>query len=412
MLDSPYGTTEVRLAMGPFHARSSALRQQDDGWYVVKIPTAAFDGAPGSDNLLRMRFLPDLLADIYSWPAGMPLATGLQLADLRSGLCFDIPGMISLDGPALIPHFALTTVGDQLTCYAQIRISMDDLLFLRMPEEIPDNPNWLNSALELLDRHSLFLNNHQCFFTKYQEEVEIEHKITLFQEPDLLVLANATCTAIASGEFPGYLTEYRDEFQQWDFFNYLFEIPGPPDEAGYVSFIPTTDGRYTVKRKKFKEDTRARHETRQRGVSIELPFTQHVQERMGLRTSWGMGFRRFRYDISCESRKTGHVFAIMFDRSTPIGPHGKPLRGVVNLTQCEIEYMYSRTLSPIDGAIIFGELEEVIAWVRALLVSRGITFTENDESKLTYLRRVRSAFVANDARLDEVRQVLEQPLGM
>ena len=53
-------------------------------------------------------------------------------------------------------------------------------------------------------------------------------------------------------------------------------------------------------------------------------------------------FRCLRYDINLESLSTGHNYSIMFDRCTTAADPVEPL------VRCEIEYLRSRTLFPID----------------------------------------------------------------
>ena len=40
--------------------------------------------------------------------------------------------------------------------------------------------------------------------------------------------------------------EFGDEFQTWDYLNHLYDVPAPPTEQGYISFIPLSTGGYTV----------------------------------------------------------------------------------------------------------------------------------------------------------------------
>jgi hypothetical protein len=78
-----------------------------------------------------------------------------------------------------------------------------------------------------------------------------------------------------------------------------------------------------------------------------------------------------------ESLETGHVFSIMYDRSTA--------KHAADLVQAEVEYIRSRTLRTSSRCEILGQLTELATWTGDLPTSNGITDTEDQKSKLTWL---------------------------
>ena len=53
-------------------------------------------------------------------------------------------------------------------------------------------------------------------------------------------------------------------------------------------------------------------------------------------------FQRVRYDVQCESMRTGHVYGIFFDRCSLLAAPE------VVLSQCELEYRRSRSILDHD----------------------------------------------------------------
>jgi hypothetical protein len=82
-----------------------------------------------------------------------------------------------------------------------------------------------------------------------------------------------------------------------------------------------------------------------------------------------------------ESLRTGHVFSIMYDRCT--AEHAPCL------LQAEVEYIRSRTLRASSRNEILRQLGELRTWTRDLLASNGITHSEDQMSKLSWLRQNR-----------------------
>jgi hypothetical protein len=90
-------------------------------------------------------------------------------------------------------------------------------------------------------------------------------------------------------------------------------------------------------------------------------------------------FRRIRYDVNLESRHTGNIFGIFFDRCTVVDNPSSVM------CQCEIEYVKSRTALPPDDEQAIAELEHVVAWTQQTLAALGIDAARTFYSKLSFL---------------------------
>ncbi|HEU5269739.1 MAG TPA: hypothetical protein VFU36_07430 [Jatrophihabitans sp.] len=263
--------------------------------------------------------------------------------------------------------------------------------FLKLPAE-PVPPAAAPAALLAgLDQHYLKVNNYLCFRVKLRPDIELEHKFTLTGDPDVYLLAQDTLRHAAAGGLAGWIVEFREEIQQWDFLNHVYAISEPAEQAGYVSFIPTTDGRYTVKRKLFTADTDERPETRTRGVRIDTDLATHVRNVLGLTPDWHASFRRIRYDVSVEAIGSGNVFGIAYDRCTVIDQDGQRIPGMPELLQCELEYIYCQALTGADYASVRADLASLRMVLGDWFDQRGIENYQRHESKLTFLRNLHVA---------------------
>jgi hypothetical protein len=274
--------------------------------------------------------------------------------------------------------------------YGQIRFLEDDACFVRItPEPIRIRSiTELSFLPEVIARHAtnaLFLNNHQCYYRKLFPGYELEHKYTLAGPVDAWALTADVYQRLRFGKLPEFIMEYRDEFQAWDYMNYLFEIPAPPVEQGYVSFIPTTDGRYTIKRKWYTHDAFRRREEMRKGVVIEGSLADYVADTLKLATVQLPAFRRVRYDVNFESVRTGHVYGIFFDQSTIVdSPEHR-------LYQCELEYLRTRAVVPVSEVDVLDELELIAQWLEGFLREQGFDAERGVYSKLSFLRDATAA---------------------
>lgn len=91
-------------------------------------------------------------------------------------------------------------------------------------------------------------------------------------------------------------------------------------------------------------------------------------------------FRRVRYDVQCESMRTGHVFGIFFDRCSLLAAPD------VVLSQCELEYRRSHSLLDHGEGDMLRETERIGRRLPACLAARGWARQRTFHSKRTFLR--------------------------
>jgi hypothetical protein len=278
------------------------------------------------------------------------------------------------------------TRNGEVQLYVHVDSYHGHVRFLKLPDPPVAPADAAGRLLAAIDEHFLKVNNYLCFRVKLQPDVELEHKFTLTGQPDVYQLARETLRHAADGGLAGFIVEFREEIQQWDFLNHVYAIEEPADEAGYVSFIPTTDGRYTVKRKLFTVDTDERPEQRTRGVQVGPDLAAHVREELGLTPAWRASFRRIRYDVSVEAIESGNVFGIAYDRCTIIDDAGARIPGLPELVQCEIEYIYCQALTDTSFDSVRADLVSLRSTLSDYFDRQGIENYQRHESKLTFLR--------------------------
>ncbi|MGH3687635.1 MAG: hypothetical protein ACRDQ9_01785 [Pseudonocardiaceae bacterium] len=291
-------------------------------------------------------------------------------------------------GQAVAPLFILGRAGDIIILHAQVRLGDRDALFVRsgttpVAGKQINFPALLSEAISQAGRHREFLNNHQCCYTNFWPEDEIEHKITLTAPVDIHAITVDLRNLVGSSQMPDYIWDYRDDYQMWDFDNHMFAITEPVSDAGYISFIPDSAGTVIVKRKWFVRDTIRRREARWRNVAIpatQTGFDTYLQTEVKVNANYVGSFRRTRFDTTCEATHTGNIYGLMVDWC-------RPLRDLRNkhLYQVEIEYLHSRTLEPGSADAVDEELRFLVSVVQRYLQSSNIPHVSGGESKLTYM---------------------------
>ncbi|MBT0773336.1 hypothetical protein KIH74_30605 [Kineosporia sp. J2-2] len=298
-----------------------------------------------------------------------------------------LAGLLPASASALVPLCYLTGSAEEgYHVYAQVRFLAQDACFVRItPEPVGagavEELNWLRPGLAAHAGHALFLNNHQRYYRKAFPGQELEYKYNLEPVPDIWALTVELNRRLHAGELTGYLPEYRDEFQAWDYGNHLFEVTAPEAERGYVSFIPTTDGKNLMKRKWYVEDSFARREEHTYGLTIDpADFGRYVRTELGVEVRPLPPFRRVRYDVNFESVRTGHVYGIFFDRCSLYDDPD------VVLSQCELEYLRTRSPLEPDEKAALAELEQLAHWLEGYLTEHGLPATRTFYSKKTFLK--------------------------
>jgi hypothetical protein len=324
---------------------------------------------------------------------GDVLASGVTTTNAllggMSGFPGALPELARLIDPALreapwSPIFYASWEGPPAHVYThgQARVSTHDVLLVRTSPDLVPHADWVMHAARHHARDPVFLNNHQCYYRKCMPGHEAEHKFTFTDAVDIWALIVEVYDELRAARLPGFVMEYGDEFQRWDYENHLFEVVDPPEERGYVSFIPRTDGRHNMKRKWYAEDALTRREEQYSGVQVAGSLEDEIAARFGVEVRRLPSFRRVRYDVNLESVRTGHVYGIFFDHCPLLDDP------TVALSQCEVEYLRTRSVLPPDEAAVFPELQLVADWTAELLDRRGARYRRDFYSKLSFLRDV------------------------
>ncbi|MFD0371104.1 hypothetical protein [Streptomyces sp. NPDC127114] len=272
--------------------------------------------------------------------------------------------------------------------YAQIRFHPEDACFVRTTREpVGHGPVedllWLEAVLAAHRAASRALNNHLRYFRKHFAGSELEFKYTLDPAPGIWAAAMELLKALRDGKLEGCRPEYREEFQIHETENHLFDVIGPEHEVGYASFIPTVTAGHVLKRKWFAKDAFARREELTPGINVAPDsFETYLRERLGLQVRAMPPFTRVRYDIQCESMRTGHVYGIFLDRCSLLtAPE-------TVLSQCELEYLRSRSVLDRTGDEVLSEMERINDWLRNYLSARGWATEQTFYSKRSFLNDV------------------------
>jgi hypothetical protein len=373
---------------GLHHLNGSAPVSGTDPVVVIPLGDAPHEHFPQNTVVLTWAALGEV--ELRARVAGQ---TRSATADGAALFPHMMPGPVlaglATGGPApLVPLFHLavrdTGSGPRAHVHTQIRFTAEDACFIRIttdPIPVADVADlaWLPEAVRLHAGRALFLNNHQRYYRKCFSGRELEYKYTLRPPVDIWTATVELYRRLRAGELPGYVMEYRDEFQAWDYTNHLYQVTAPEPERGYVSFIPTTDGLNLVKRKWYTADSFSRRETHTYGVRAEHGHQAYLRDELGLAGTPLPPFRRVRYDVNFESTRTGHVYGIFFDHVSLLDAPDAVL------SQCELEYLRSRTAVEPDEDAVLTEIDEIAHWLEAFLAERGLGNERGYYSKLTFL---------------------------
>lgn len=282
----------------------------------------------------------------------------------------------------IVPLFYLRETTEKTVIYSQLRFTNEDMIFIKTKDIAgsSDINELISAGLEVHAENCVFLGNHQCYYRKMESAKEIEYKFNMKDNADPWVLIKELFNDTANGKLEDYIFEYRDDFQKWDYMNYMFKIYGDETEKGYISFIPQTNGKYLIKRKIYQRDQMSRIEIHYKNVSIDCPLREYIENEFNLHDYYEFPpFRRIRYDINIENCRTGNVHGIFFDYITVEG-HDQVLK------QCEIEYLRTRSL--FDNNEYREELEHLNNYMKNFFNERSIKYEETFYSKLSFMSKV------------------------
>lgn len=376
-----------RLVFGPWQARFESVPADAGPFYTASIP------APGGETTRIVTW-----SDLEIHPATQtacaagreePIDVTLRFADLTLVVSTPDVDEDSHDTVAAVPLALLAPVDNEWVIYLPIRMDGDNGLFMRvdaMPAEPGTGPPELHAVIHRLPALAENAGSHECWYFKHDENIEYEHKFTLEPDTDIYTLARQVRNNVGLGELRRYRWEYRDDWQTWQFDNYLFDVTGPLEsDCGYASFIPKLGGGHIIKRKIYPEDGFRRTELKSlcpQPLPTVADKAAHLRDALDLEVTYLGRFRRIRFDVQLENIDTGHIHSIMIDRCT--FPDYDP----TILQQLEVEYLRSRGTARDCEAEICDELDELKTWSRSLLEQLGIGADEQYMSKATFLQQL------------------------
>ncbi|MDQ0569973.1 hypothetical protein QFZ42_001807 [Variovorax paradoxus] len=292
--------------------------------------------------------------------------------------------------PRIAPAIVATREGGSLAFHHFVQQGELGSLFVRYCDEaMPDAPLAWPHFDSLLASHAPVLAalrpalGDECWYTKWRPDLEMERKFTFNGIPDTWRLLMAFHDAIADGALPDFVPEIDREIQVWDYEQHIFEVLGANAESGYVAYIPQADGRMTVKRKWFIENSEVRRESLWGNLTLGMADIEaHVRTLTPEATRRLPSYRRKRFDAQFESLATGNIFGIYMDVC-------RTLDDAHSFSQCEVEYCRTRS---------FGELRElqqdfdaISGFVGASLVRWGQAHQQDLYSKLDFVREIADA---------------------
>lgn len=247
-------------------------------------------------------------------------------------------------------------------------------------------PLWQRIS-ELNEQGHLRLSNHECYYLKDQQDIELEQKLSLDAPFPYLELCLRLRRSLADGEAPGFRAQYGDEYQFWSYDNFFYEIqPNERREAGYVSVISYCkkkrswdDPMFMFKKKIYSEDSLERWERNFENQRVEGDKQAALRDYFGYPIAALPTWRRTRCDVAFES-DAGHVFMVNFDdcRVWDAEP------GSERLQQVEVEYLKTRGVP--DRASIYEDFNRLVAFVEQKVQDWGFTSRRTHYSKLTFLK--------------------------
>lgn len=311
-----------------------------------------------------------------------------SLKEFFDGMVFQCPKELSSiveesDKNQIVPLFYIQADEKSIQIYSQLRFYDEEMIFIKTGEIAKDETITYQDVIQVAKKvhaeNNVFLGNHQCYYEKEEFAKEIEYKFNILDNADPWVLINELIDDVKNRRIADYIFEYRDDFQKWDYMNYMFKVYGDETQKGYISFLPLTNGKYTIKRKIYGQDQLTRTEIHYKNVEIDKPFKEYLEERFQVACKEFPPFRRIRYDINIECTKTGNVHGIFFDYITVDGKNQV-------LKQCEIEYLRTRSL--YHNKAYCEELEFLQKNMVEFFKKRNIKFKETFYSKLSFMEEV------------------------
>jgi len=218
-------------------------------------------------------------------------------------------------------------------------------------------------------------------FIRLETGTEIEVKLGLPAGSSIWSLASRFHQLVHDGRMPGFIPDLGIDLQRWQFSIQMYEVLGPLEERGYISFSPNPTGSFVMQRKVFLHDGIRRQEAPIQTITVpDGDLGRYLDEHYPQLIVRALpSFHRTRFDINVESSRTGHVFGIVVDEVN-VPTHGATLQ------QVELEYFRSRVHAGCTAETIQPELERLTAEVSSNLTAMGIAHQRYYYSKLSFLR--------------------------
>jgi hypothetical protein len=292
---------------------------------------------------------------------------------------------------AMIPLFYVATQRTpghptaMMMTYSQIAITDDTLTFLRTgtdeaPSATPHDCIALATANHAAKSRQL---NNLWIFDRLFKDQELEYKFTFAGDVDIYEITSRLYGEIDRGRIAKFILRPTNPFNPTERDFRFFEIVEPKSERGYITLDPNHRGEYMLKRKRFELDSALRGETVETGVVIDTTFEDYLTARFPKIKFRDLGgFKRIRYDVNFESLETGHIYGLMTDRCIP-----NDLRAV-SLSQCELEYLNTRTVLVPSEDAVHAEMKQLCEWLARYFRKRGIRSDLGFYSKLSFLREL------------------------
>jgi hypothetical protein len=356
---SLWGRTTLRFAPDSFTVAQVSYRAGAQGWTEQDVAPFPFNFTFHSREQRQQR------ATAYRQLAELIAAPPEQidaLYPLIALICFD-------DATIVYHHMAVGQRGAIFVAYDTLPAATGPLSAAEIAEGIRSTlPAWK------IARPSF---NENCWFS--WPEMETERKFTFAAPVDTWELVHKLYREFDQGRMGTFMPEFNDEFQVWDFDNYMYEVLAPESAVGYISFIPQANGLINTKRKIFSADSETRHEEVARDIELRPDqFEAYAREATGGVVRALPAFRRKQFALPIECVETGNLYGYYIDicrvKDDPR----------YALCQCEIEINRSRAMHEMRGLV--EGYQHVCDLTRRFLLDNRYEFTEGHYSKLSFLR--------------------------
>ncbi|WP_146189249.1 hypothetical protein [Pseudomonas protegens] len=356
-----YGRNTVFFETGKFKADRVSLPGSKTEWNDMSFKPLNYDFAFFSK---QQRALADSARDTLL--QHLPVASAKQLPDL-------FPLVLAIAEAGTINVYQFADMGPWGVVYVNYH---SESCTTPTPEVIVQAIKNGHEALKIARRSS----NDSCNYGRWRPDLEVERKFTFDGIPDTWKLINKLYENIIGGDLPGFVPEFNLDFQVYDYEAKIFEVLEPEDQAGYIAFIPQSNGKVCVKQKWFKENAEVRKETLRFNESItSQDEEEYANQLCGGKVKRLPAYRRTRFDVNFESLETGNVYGIFFDICRSVDAPE-----TLAFSQCEVEYCRSRTWGPLQN--IFEEYEVACAYAERFLTEQGVNYVQDLYSKLDFVR--------------------------